>query len=268
MTLVPYLRVSTRDQLDGYGLDVQQKSVRAFSRRTGARLLKACVDEAVTGTDNIDRDGLACALGEIQDGRAHGLLVPSLSRIARRLDLQEAVCASVWGRGGRVFTIEDDDAEVREDDDDDPMRAFVRQVMGAVHQLDAATVAKRLRDGRKAKAAKGGYAGGAPAYGQHSHEKELVVDEAETRVLEQMREWATAGDSLRTIADRLNAADVPTKRGGRWHPTTVARILNEPARESDRKTAARIRTLRTEDKRRRRLEKADLYSDLPDRKTR
>lgn len=34
-----------------------------------------------------------------------------------------------------------------------------------------------------------------------------------------------AGDSLRTIADRLTAEGVPTARGGRWHASTVRAVL-------------------------------------------
>jgi DNA invertase Pin-like site-specific DNA recombinase len=162
-----------------------------------------------------------------------------------------------------VFAIEDDGAEIRQDDPDDPMRTFVRQVMGAVHQLDAATVAKRLRDGRKAKAARGGYAGGSPAYGQRSENRDLVTDPAEAQTLQRMRSWRAEGDSLRTIAQRLNAEGTPTKRGGRWHPTTVARLLNDAARAADRRTATRLRGMKADDKARRQGQRAAAYIELP-----
>lgn len=265
LTLVPYLRVSTRDQLDGYGLDIQEQACADFGARTGASLLDACRDEGITGTDTLDREGLACAISLVQDGIADGILVPSLSRLARRLDVQEAVLALVWSAGGRVFTVEDDGAEVRPDDSDDPMRTFARKLFGLVHELEAATVAKRLRDGRKAKAARGGYAGGAPAYGQRAAQRELAEDDQETAVLAQMRAWQAEGVSLRAIADRLNAEEIPTKRGGRWHPTTVARLLNPQARENDRQTAARLRGWKAEEKTRRQGQRAAAYIDLPAR---
>ena len=262
LVLVPYLRVSTRDQLDGFGLDTQERQARAFARRHGARLIDPCVDEALTGTDTLDREGLSCALAAIQEGRVDGMLVPSLSRLARRLDVQEAVLALVWQYGGRVFTVEDDGAEVRQDDPDDPMRTFVRQVMGAVHQLDAATVAKRLRDGRKTKADRGGYAGGAPPYGYRAEGRALVPDPAESAVLARMRQWAGDGLSRRAIAGRLNAEGVPTKRGGRWHPTTVSRALSEAAREADRRTSARQRAWKAEEKARRQADRAAVVAGV------
>ena len=45
------------------------------------------------------------------------------------------------------------------------MRTAMRQMRGVFHELDRRLIAKRLRDGRNAKAAKGGHATGSPPYG-------------------------------------------------------------------------------------------------------
>ena len=47
----------------------------------------------------------------------------------------------------------------------------------------------------------------------------------EQRVILTMIEMRDAGFSLRDIAAGLNDSGVPSKRGGRWHPQTVARVL-------------------------------------------
>src|SRR5690606_4027274 len=94
--VVTYVRVSTEAQLDGLGLDVQRAAVESFTRRLGGRVVAQCSDEGVTGTDTLDREGLACAVGAIAEGKADVLIVPSLSRLARRLDVQEAVLALLW----------------------------------------------------------------------------------------------------------------------------------------------------------------------------
>jgi Recombinase len=107
--------------------------------------------------------------------------------------------------------------------------------MAAVWQLDAAPAAKRLRDGRQAKAARGGYAGGAPAYGLRAQARELTADAAEAAIVAHMRAWQNSGLSLRRIAERLNVEGTPTKRDGRWHPTTVACALSDGARKADRR---------------------------------
>lgn len=245
LRLVLLLRVSTAGQIDGYGLEAQEKDARKWARTIGpslggVRIVKVCTDGGITGKAAEDeRPGLHDALGMVAAGEVDGILAPNLDRIARELTVQEATLSVVWAHGGRVFTA--DHGEHVPDDDDDPMRTFVRQVMGAASQLERGIIAKRLRNGRKAKAAKGGYATGAPAYGQKAADKELTADEQEAAVLTKMRGWQAEGISVRAIADRLNSEGIPTKRGARWHPTTVNRLLNPAARQAARDQSARTR---------------------------
>jgi DNA-binding transcriptional MerR regulator len=55
-----------------------------------------------------------------------------------------------------------------------------------------------------------------------------VVDEAQAEVVREIFAMRDAGTSLRGIADRLNERDVPTKRGGTWHASTVKHMLDNP----------------------------------------
>jgi DNA invertase Pin-like site-specific DNA recombinase len=259
LRLAMLLRVSTAGQLDGYGLEAQEKDCRKWVRTAGpalrgVRIIRVCTDGGITGKAGDDeRPGLAEALQLLANGEIDGVLAPNLDRVARQLTQQEAILSVVWAHGGRVFTA--DRGEHLPDDDDDPMRTFVRQVMGAAAQLERGLIAKRLRNGRKTKAAAGGYAYGAPAYGQRSEDKALTVDSDEAAVLEQMHAWQTEGVSIRGICDRLNEADVPSKRGGRWHPTTVARLLNPDARAAARQQAAHARAAEREQIKRQRAER-------------
>lgn len=259
LRLVMLLRVSTAGQLDGYGLEAQEKDCRKWARTAGpafggVRIIKVCTDGGITGKASDDeRPGLHEALSLIAAGDADGILSPNLDRVARELTVQEATLSVVWAHGGRMFTA--DHGEHLADDDDDPMRTFVRQVMGAAAQLERGLITKRLRNGRKTKAASGGYAHGAPAYGQKAVNKELTADSGEAEVLEQMRAWQTEGVSIRGICDRLNTAEIPSKRGGRWHPTTVARLLSPEAREQARRQSAAARAAEREQIKRQRADR-------------
>lgn len=239
---VLYRRVSTAGQVaDGYGLDVQARACRAAARGAGLRIVQTCDDLAVSGAlAPQDRPGLACALDALAEGRADILLVARLDRLARELTVQEAALAAVWRMGGRVWTA--DGGEVLADDPDDPMRTAMRQVVGVFAQLDRSNITKRLRDGRRAKLAAGGYAGGAPRLGLRAEGRQLVPEPAEAAVIARVRSLAAEGLPVRAIADRLNAENVPTKRGGRWHATTVARLLRPQARDADTAREARYRS--------------------------
>jgi hypothetical protein len=57
----------------------------------------------------------------------------------------------------------------------------------------------------------------------------LVDDEAEQAIIRLVVELRAAGESTRAIAERLNADQVATRSGGRWHQTQVVRILKARA---------------------------------------
>ena len=261
LRLVMVRRVSTTTQAsDGYGLDAQESDCQRYARKAThpkVRIVHGVVDgdeRATSGKSTIDeRPGLLEALEWLQDGRADGILAPNMDRLARELTVQEAVMSYVWALGGRVFTA--DDGEQLEDDPRDPMRTAMRQMRGVFHQLDRAMIVKRLGEGREAKGKRGGYAFGAPRYGQQAIDNELVRNDQEAATLKQMLRWQAEGLSMRAIAARLNAEGVPSKRGGQWHPATVQRLLSPEARERARQQSARARAERKEAERRTRATK-------------
>lgn len=226
--LIAYRRVSTRGQVDRYGLAAQETDLRDYARSAGVRILRTETDGALTGTLPADeRPGLLAALRSIKAGEADGLLVPSLDRLARELGVQEAILGQVWDAGGIVHSAET--GEVPEDDPDDPMRTAMRQMRGVFAQLDRALIIKRMRNGRKAKAAGGGYAYGSPAYGQKAGERDgkrqLVANPDESPIVARILSREAEGASVRQIAAELNAEGIPAKRGGQWRPETVARVI-------------------------------------------
>jgi len=224
--LIGYRRVSTAGQVDGYGLPAQMTDLKSYVRGKHYRLKAVETDAGLSGTLPADeRPALLSALKEIECGKADGILLPGdLDRIARELIVQEAIMSRVWKCGGIVVTTTR--GEIEADDPDDPMRTALRQFMGVVAQLDRAMVAKRMRNGRKAKAATGGYAGyGSPAFGVKSVNASLVPDEAEKATTARMQELRAQGQSYREIAAVLNAEGLRSKRGGTWHSQTVSRVL-------------------------------------------
>ncbi|CUU53609.1 Site-specific DNA recombinase [Parafrankia irregularis] len=224
MRVIAYIRVSTEKQLDGYGLDVQRDAVRAWARTNGHRLVLIFTEEGVSGKLE-ERPALAEALRALKDGQADGIVVPKLDRLARDLVVQEQLIAEVWRMGATVFSAVASEADYLVDDPADPSRKLIRQVLGAVSEYERAMIALRLRSGRARKAASGGYAYGAPAYGQKAVDKELTEDTREQDALARMIELADDGKSLREICAELEKEGHRPKRGDRWHPTTVNRCL-------------------------------------------
>lgn len=224
MNLLAYLRVSTAMQAEhGLGLEIQEQAITAWAAAAGHRILAVHRDEGVSGTaDEIDRPGLSAALAALEAGAAEGLVVYRLDRLARQLYRQELIIAKLGERGRVVLSATEPDIE-----SDDPTRIMLRQILGVVAEYERAVITSRLQGGRRAKAAKGGFAAyGSPAFGSASRDKELVVDDDEQATIARIVELRRDGTSLREISRTLEAEGRPAKRGGAWHPKTVARVLD------------------------------------------
>jgi DNA invertase Pin-like site-specific DNA recombinase len=97
----------------------------------------------------------------------------------------------------------------------------------AIENLEDSLIWERLNQGRRAKAAEGGYAGyGSPAFGLKSVDGELVKVPKEQQVIELIRRHHKSGKSLQQIADWLNQQGYQTKRGQEWKRISVKRVLD------------------------------------------
>lgn len=107
---------------------------------------------------------------------------------------------------------------------------------------DAQSVWERLEQGRKLKAAQGGYAGyGSPAFGQQAVEGKLVENAIEAEVIELIRRHHKSGKSLQQIADWLNQHGYLTKRSRQWQRISVKRVLDRLYGRSSRQSTQPIK---------------------------
>jgi DNA invertase Pin-like site-specific DNA recombinase len=134
--------------------------------------------------------------------------------------------ALVWQCGVKVFAA--DTGEVHRDDPDDPMRTAIRQVMGVFSELDHSMVAKRLRDGRLAKAAAGRKAVGDYPFGYSGtgkgRERDVGPSAAEQKAGARIVELRRAGRSYREIATALDAEGHKPRRAASWSAAAVCNV--------------------------------------------
>lgn len=233
MQLAIYARTSDTNG-DADSIENQVEACRAWAAANGHVIVDVFEDDGLSGKLSIaERPGLTSAVALIEAGEAGGLIVHRLDRIARALHVQEAVLATIWEAGARPF--EAVSGEIPEDDPDDPMRRFVRQVRGAVHELERGIIVARLAGGKRRAAAQGRYIGGPRLhrkYGFDLIDGEYVERPEEQAVIARMRELREARRSLREIAARLTAEGIAPPSGDVWFPNTVSRILRREERRA------------------------------------
>lgn len=218
--VIGYTRVSTAEQVDGYGLEVQEKAIRAYCRTNRLKLVAILSDQGMSGSNGLDtRRGLAEALGRIESGEASGLVVYRFDRLARELILQETIYQRLTQQGFEVLSVKEP-----ETDGDEATANMVRQMLGVVAQYERALIRGRMLAGKAAKVAHGGYGGGRPAYGTMAANRELVPNPDEEAIVERVVTMRRQGSSYRQIATSLSNEGLTNRSGGPWNPNQVRRI--------------------------------------------
>lgn len=227
MNLAAYIRVSTEGQVDAFGKDVQLDAIRRWSNLNGHVITHVYEEDAVSGkVDGGDRPALSQLIEQTEQKRFEGMVVFDATRLARRLIVQETLLALVWASGLKVFS---STAGELEQNEDDPTKILIRQILGVIAEFDHRTTVRRLSAGRVAKSAKGGFIGGTTPYGfvkiDSGKASHLVSDPIESEIVADILRKKSYGQSLRQIATELNGRGVPTKTGKQWSATQVSRII-------------------------------------------
>lgn len=232
MRLVGCIRVSTKRQQDAYGPEVQRAAIRKWAKANGHRIV-SWQQDAITGTSELkDRAGWMSAEELVKTGKADGIVVARLDRLARDVLIQELLLRNTQRLGGVVRSARESENELLAGETPDPSRKLIRTILGAVSEYDREMTVERLEAARRAKADAGGYAHGALPYGYRSQNGKLEPEPAEQRALTKMHSLAEQGVSTREIANVLTAEGHPTKRGGQWSSATVSRILTRTTKKA------------------------------------
>jgi DNA invertase Pin-like site-specific DNA recombinase len=219
--LIGYVRVSTSKQgKSGLGIEAQQEALNRFAAAEGFELVRVFVEiETGKGSDALERrPQLAAALAEARRKRC-SIGVAKLDRLSRDVHFISGLMAH------RVpFVVAELGADV------DP---FILHLFAALAEKERSLISTRTKVALEAAKARGVKLGNPQldkARGA-AHEAAAVANGAAAErhassVLPMIREVRKAGaQTLREIAEALNARGIQTARGGQWYATTVRNVL-------------------------------------------
>ena len=208
-TAIAYTRVSTASQgRSGLGLEAQQAALARFAEAEGYDLLQTFSEvETGKGADALDRrPQLSAALAAARRcGKGTPIIVAKLDRLSRDVAFVSGLMSHKT-----PFIV----AELGADAD-----PFMLHLYAALAEKERRVISQRTKDALAAKKAQGVKLGGLNAKGVRNR------DEARARA-EALRPTFVefAGMSANAIAAELNARNVATPSGGRWHALTVIRV--------------------------------------------
>jgi len=221
---VSYLRVSTDKQgRSGLGIEAQRDAVERYLAGQAGKLVKEFV-ETESGKRS-DRPKLAAALSHAKVVGAT-VVFAKLDRLTRNVDLLRALVSS------GVDLVFCDLPHVPTG----AMGRFLLTQMASVAELEAGLISERTKAALAAAKARGvrlGNPNGARALRGKQVGNAAAVQAIQSAAGERAKDMRAVIDDIRaqgfvTIRDTttaLNDRGILTPRGGRWHPTSVARLL-------------------------------------------
>jgi DNA invertase Pin-like site-specific DNA recombinase len=189
----------------------QRAAVEGYAKAAGYEIVDTFYDKAVSGADPIDaRPGFTAMLARIAGNGVRTILVETASRFARDLIVQETAWRRLRDQRIEIVACDSPGAFL----DDTPTAVFIRQVLGAVAQLDKAMTVAKLRGARQRRKALTGRCEG---------KKPLSLTNPQAAAL--ARTHRAEGLVLREIADKLAAAGHMAATGKPYAASVIARML-------------------------------------------
>jgi len=215
--LVTYMRVSTSKQgRSGLGLDAQRAALLHFAQTERFHIVDEFVEvDSGKGHDALDRrPRLKAALAHAKKHRCH-LGVAKLDRLSRDVHFISGLMVH------RVpFLVAELGADV------DP---FVLHLFAALAEKERTLIGTRTRAALAAAKVRGVKLGNPDLQGARERAIQQIRQAADNHaaavlpLIQQIQQ--NGANSLRQIAERLNAQGILGPRGGAWHATSVRNIL-------------------------------------------
>lgn len=159
MLVLGYVRVSSTEQEQGFGPQVQEAAIRSYCREHQLGEPEI-VHESASAENIVQRVEIKAVLHRVKAAQAAGtpahVVFYRLDRLARNLSDQEVVVGLALTHRFRLHSTFSAEADTLNPAyAGDPMRTLIRQVFGMFAQFERATIQGRLDAGLAEKAKRG-----------------------------------------------------------------------------------------------------------------
>ena len=216
-----YTRVSTEEQAtEGFSLDAQMRRLEMYCKMEGWTVAGKYREEGHSGR-NTKRPEYQRMMSDKDQWDV--VLVLKMDRIHRNSMNFTEMMKDLGDCGKRFCSVQE------QFDTDSATGRFVMDLMQRIAQLESEQIGERVKIGmeRKAKFGKGLLGSGHPYGYEYSHGKLKVIND-EMFTVRAIYNMYRKNYTMEFIADSLNDALIPAKKGGKWNKQSVCNILHNP----------------------------------------
>jgi len=224
VNVVGYIRVSSKGQMEGDGPARQVDAIKTFCASHKLNIIWSYTEEGVSGTvEAMDREvfsEMICYIERCKDSGkpVEAVVVERLDRLARDLMVSEILLKELRTRGIKVFAADQGALIDMANNEGDPTRKLIRQIIGALAEWEKSQLVLKLRLARERKKRQGFRMCGNIPYGKTVNER---------TILGLMKLWRSQGFSFERISALLNESDFKTRgEVGKWNRARVCSVYN------------------------------------------
>lgn len=220
LRVAAYARVST-------STDDQLQSL-AIQKQHYEGLIKDCpnwefaglyYDEGITGTKVEKREGLLNLLKDCKEGKVDKVITKSISRFSRNttntLDMVRKL-----SKCGVFIYFEKENIDTEHMDSE-----LMLSILSSIAESESRSISQNAKWSIKSRFETGTYIISKPPYGYENVDGKMVIVPNEAMIVKEIFTRALNGEGSHVIAKELNDRGIPSKKGVKWHASSIQEIL-------------------------------------------
>lgn len=221
MDVFGYVRVSTKTQLDGYGLKTQESAIIDFCQKNDYNLIEIYRDEGISGATIANRDGLTDLISSFNG--ANKVVVLNTSRLWRSDTVKVLIHREFRKKGVDIISIEQPSYSLFSRDPND---FLINGMMELLDQYERMSISMKLSKGRRTKAKGGNKAcGNAPLGYKWDDKANISVDTESASIIELIFKKYLELGSLGKLKRYLDVSGFKTSRNNKFSKQSLVEIL-------------------------------------------
>lgn len=241
-----YIRVSTeRQAVDGYSIAAQKENLITFAKTNNFIIYDVYADEGISGKSVEGRPSVKRLIKDIQDGKVDVVLIQKFDRLTRNITDTEEFIKLFQKYDVDVWSISDGKVDISNSNG-----KFMTLLRGLFAQHERELTSERIKVAFSEKARQGyTLCCGCTPYGYDriKGDKIIVENPEQAEVVRRIFKMYADGTPFTTIAKKLTAEGIPTKRVGKtvnkhkngeivgtktfvgvWSPKLIRLMLSNP----------------------------------------
>lgn len=219
---VIYARVSTEEQAsEGYSIEAQKHLLRDYAKQRNIEIVGEYIDEGRSGKSIDGRPEMQRLLKNAQEKNFNVVLTYKLDRLARKTKDSLEIGETLERFDVQLMSYSENI------DTSTPGGKMFYTVLSSVAEMERSTNIDRVKMGMNQRAKQGKWNGGI-VLGYDVVDKELIINEEETSIVQEIFNLASKGHGYKKIAYDLNKRGYKTKKKKEFSVNSIKGILDNP----------------------------------------